>query len=191
MKRKFWFLPVLFLASACGINDLEDRLSKIEGALGTNEPFAVDFSTKDGNNEDVLNKKTYLFKTVGNDEGIWDYGNGNFYIYIERFSDVEWYESGFFGFNYNVNTKTVTDAYAGTYFTDKYGNSRSYRFYQSTTGTTLTVTVNSINTTTGKVDITVTGSTTDASSDNYYTGKPMNLSIKFKGTTRSFVGGAN
>ena len=63
-------LAVVTLASSCGISDLEDRVGKIENALGTNEPFTVKFSTKNYDDVDVADNTTYLFKSGGDSEYI-------------------------------------------------------------------------------------------------------------------------
>lgn len=176
-------IAVVMIVSSCGIGDLEDRVGKIENALGTNEPLTVKFATTNNNNDAIVDNSTYLFKPGGDGEYMGKYTDGDEYVdvYIERFSDVEWYEGAWINFTYNVTTKEITDAEGGTYFTDQFGSDRSYNFYSWASENTTTIKVNSINLETGVVDVSLESSSTAAYQYNAYQGKPMNLEIKFKG----------
>lgn len=181
-------LAVIILVS-CSDDSLENRIDKVEGSLGTNEPLKVDFSTKNSNDIDIINKRSYLFKSGDNDEAIWDNGNGTFYVYVERFGDVEWYEGAWIEFEYNEETKEVTNASAGTYFYNQFGNYESLSFNDNNDANSVQVDVNTFNSETGKISVNVTASSEAAYSGNRYEGKPMNLDMSFRGKLRVFEGG--
>ena len=174
-------LAVVTLASSCGISDLEDRVGKIENALGTNEPFTVKFSTKNYDDVDVVDNTTYLFKSGGDSEYIGINPDGTMSIYIERFSDVEWNEGAWIDFDYDPTTKEITNERAGTYFYNRFEQYMNTRFYSSDTECAITVTVNKIDTSTGLVDVSVEASTTANSGYNYFETKPMTGTFKFRG----------
>ena len=174
-------LIVLIVVSSCGIGGLEDRINVIENALGTNEPFTVKFATKDDNNVDIIDNATYLFKAGGDSEYIGKYTDGTMEIYIERFSDVDWYEGAWIEFTYNSATKAVSEVQSGTYFYNKFDDyvNTSFRYYD--TNCTINLKVNQIDVTTGLVDVSVESSTTAASGYNKYEGKSMTGTFKFRG----------
>jgi hypothetical protein len=178
-------LAVVILAS-CADDDLENRLDKVEGALGTDEPLKTNFSTKDANDVDIINKRSYLFKYTGNDEAIYDYGDGTYYVYIERFSDVEWAEGAWIEFYYNSETNEVTGRAAGTYFYNQFANWESARFDDDYDANTIDIVVNSFSAETGKISVNVTASSEAAYGQNIHEGKPMNMTLSFRGKLRMF-----
>ncbi len=184
--------PVLFIAfavgilSSCGVNDLEDRLDKIENALGTNEPLAIDFKTTNLDDQEIIKKTSYLFKTSGYNEYINDNGDGTFEVYIERFSDVEWYEGAWISFTYDPATKETSDESTRVYFYDKFGNYVNPRFTNGDDGNTFALTVKSINVETGAVNVSVVASTDATAANNEFTAKPMTCNFTFAGTLPVF-----
>src|SRR5689334_15235112 len=96
---------VMGILSSCGINDLEDRLDKVENALGTNEPLTIDFKTTNYDDQEIHEQTSYLFKAKGlYNNYIEDYQDGTYYVYLERFADVAWNEGAWVEFYYNANT---------------------------------------------------------------------------------------
>lgn len=173
-------LAVMIVASSCGINDLEDRVGRIEKTLGTNEPLTVEFATENSNNVAINKNATYYFKPGGDEEYMGIVGT-TVYVEIERFSDVEWYEGAYIYFEYDTETKEISDPEVTTYFNDQFGTYRNYEFYSWSSGATINVKVNSINIETGKIDVSVEASTTANYGYNEYSGKPMTGSFRFKG----------
>jgi hypothetical protein len=185
--NSFIWLFIVMIVSSCGINELEDRLDKVENALGTNEPLSIDFQTKNLEDLDVSKKFSFLFKSKGYNEYLEDNQDGTVDVYIERFSDVDWNEGAWIGFEYDLNTKEISNQEAGVYFYDRFGRWINPRFDPDNAGNTLTLKVNSINIETGSVDVDVTASTDGTASNNEYTGKPMNCTFKFKGKLDVFI----
>jgi hypothetical protein len=189
MKLKFFtfFAFAIVFLSSCGINELEERLDRVENALGTNEPLKIDFQTKNQDDLDVSKKTSFLFKAKGYNEYIEDNQDGTYEIYIERFSDVNWNEGAWIYFEYNLSTKEITDEQAGVYFYDRFGRWINPDFNPESAGNTFTLTVNSINVETGLVDVTATASTIETASNNEYTNKPMNCTFNFRGKLDIFI----
>ncbi len=189
MKIKSFLLAglMIIIASSCGVNDLEERLDKIENALGTNEPFTVNFSTKNSQDLDVIEKETFLFKSKGYNDYMELYSDGTIYVYIERFSDVDWNEGGWIEFTYDPSTEEVTNTRAGMYFYNSFGDWNSRYFSESNyTENTVDLTVKSINFETGAIDVSVSASTTANSNNNLYSGKAMTCTFKFKGKLEAY-----
>lgn len=182
------FLTVALLATltlSCGINDLEERINKVEDALGTNEPMSVDFTTKDDQNRDIILKTEFLFKSKGYNSYMELYPENEIYVEAIRFSDVDWNEGAEVSFTYNTVTKEVDNIDAEIYFYNKYGRWTRVYFGDDYTGHTSNLKVNSVNTDNGEIDIELTVNTTPEG-DNEFTGKAMNLTIKFKGRLDTF-----
>ena len=186
--RSFLFITlVMIIASACGVDELESRLDKVENALGTNEPLTINFATKNNADLDAIEKTSYLFKAVGYYDYIEKYSDTEMYVYVERFSDVDWNEGAWFDFNYDPTTKEVTNARAGVYFYNKFGNWNSRYFSESDyIENTVDITVNSIDFASGSVSVTISASTTANSSNNMYAGKLMTCTFKFKGKIETY-----
>lgn len=188
-------LPVAIMAiaavsfSSCSDDDLDGRLDKLEKSLGANEPLKVDFQTTNGENTPIVNKTSYLFKSLDEDDAIYSYDENEYYVTIERFADVEWYQGAEISFDYNAETKTVTNGRVRTYFYNQFSDWTNPYFYQGATGNNLTIDVLSFDGETGKISVNVTGST-DATAENNYYGKPMSISMRFRGTLRVFEEGA-
>jgi hypothetical protein len=169
------------------INDLEKRLDKVENSLGTNEPIKMEFSTKTGQGEDIIKNTAFLFKSAGYDNFIEDNQDGTFDVYVERFSDVEWYEGAWIDFTYNPTTKEVTNPTMRPYFYDKYGVWINPLFSPNTAGNSITINVKSFDGVSGKIDLTVTASTTADAPNNEYAGKSMSCSLSFKGKLNVYI----
>jgi hypothetical protein len=177
---------VMIVASACGVDDLESRLDKVENALGTNEPLAINFATKNANDMDVVEKTAYLFKAKGYYDYMEKYSDDEIYVYVERFSDVNWNEGAWLEFYYNPLTGEATDAQAGVYFYDQFGNWVNPGFYDGYTGNTVTATVNKLDFASGTVSVSIAASTTDVAENNEFSGKPMTSTFTFKGKIESY-----
>lgn len=178
---------VLGILSSCGINDLEDRLDKVEDALGTNEPLSVDFLTTNLDGADIAKETSYLFKRKGYYEYIEDNQDGTYDVYIERFSDVDMQESAWIYFEYNSATQEVSDESAGVQYYDKSGRWINPGFYDGDAGNTISITVNALNAETGAVNVKVTASTDETATNNEYAGQPMSCTFSFKGKLDVFL----
>jgi hypothetical protein len=188
LKSLFWLSLVVVFFSSCGINELEDRLDKVENALGTNEPLDIDFQTKNLEDLDISKKASFLFKSKGYNEYIEDNQDGTYDVYIERYYDVFGNEGAWIFFEYNLSTKEITNKQARVYFYDRFGRYINPIFSDdAASGNTLTLDVKSINVETGVVDVNVTASTIETSTNNEYSGKPMNCTFSFKGKLDVFI----
>jgi hypothetical protein len=188
MKHKLLlaFVASALVLTACNgdeIDDLKKRVNTLEEITGSNEPIVAKFATTNGDDDAVVKNTAYYFK-AGSDETsyISDYGDGTFYVYVERFSDVEWYNGAWFEFYYDSETGEVYNQSGGMYYDNTMdGQYLNSRFYYYDAETTAEITLNSINTTTGKVNVSFHGTTTAASTNNVYSNKPMTLNLTFKG----------
>ncbi len=182
-------LMAAVIFSSCSDDDLDKRLDKLENTLGTNEPLKVDFATTNYNDVAIAKETSFKFKSLDNDEAIWDLQNGSYYVYIERFSDIDWNQGGWIEFYYNPTSKEVTDAEGGVYFYDQYSYYNSYNFYEDNGGNTVDLEVTSFNAETGKISVNFVASTDASAGNNVYEGKAMTISMKFSGKLRVFKGG--
>jgi hypothetical protein len=124
-----------------------------------------------------------------------DNGDGTYDIYIERFSDVEWYEGAWVAFTYNPTTKAVTNKRGGQYWNDEdpYYNNARYDENYVNTGLTFTITVNSLNPATGDISLNFSASGTAAYTNAVYyyyvpnAGKPVSTTFSFAGKLKVFT----
>jgi hypothetical protein len=187
MKVKFLYLLIAsaLVFSSCNqdeIDELDSRLDKVENTLGTNEPISIKFSTKDYNNADVVKNTAFYFKSTDSETSyLGDNGDGTYWISVERFSDVEWYDGAWFSFQYDPATKEVAYASAGAYFEHSNGNYIDGNFYYWQTGSTITVTVNSFDAATGKINVSIKATSTNDYGYNEYEGRGMSCDFTFKG----------
>jgi hypothetical protein len=191
MKHKLLlaFVAAFALAACNGdeIDELKDRVNTLEEITGSNEPITGTLTTTNDADDDFVKKNTYYFKAGAEDtHGMWDNGDGTYYVYVERFSDVDWNNGAWFQFNYNPETGEVTNPYAGMYheYSERYVN--AYIYPGSYTDNVVTVTVNGFNVASGKINVTVHATTSDASENNPFTGNALTLDLSFKGTLQFF-----
>lgn len=181
-------VPVLFFAmtamiiSSCGINDLEDRLDKLENIVGSNEPLRVEFKTTDNQNREITLKQEYIYQAAGYNSYIQINDENEVDVYVENFKDVDWNEGAWVSFIYNTETKEIIQQASGIYFINKYGNWTQPRFNGDNTGQTVNIKLNSINLEKGEVDFELTATSASESPNNYYSGKAMEATIRYKGT---------
>lgn len=192
-KLKSLFAIVLaigFLAS-CGVDDLENRIEKIEDGLGYSEPIKVKFSTTDNNDKTVKEDGPFILKGAYM-SGVIDYGGGHYYIWVQRFTNLEYNGSGqnaYIDFHYDANTEGVSDAEIELSIYQTSGQWLYPEFYQDGgDDMTFNLEVTNFNAETGAVNVRFSGSTTEDYGGNVYEGKPMTISGSFKGELK-FVEG--
>jgi len=182
------FAVIAAIISSCGINDLEDRLDKVENALGTNEPIRFEFTTTNYDDQEVSKKASYGFKSSGYYTSyLGDNQDDTYYIFIQRLADVTWEEDAWIEFEYNAETKEVTEGAAYLEFRDNSGNRINPTFDPDNTGHTFELKVHSFNGESGSIEVEVIASTDETAGNNEYEGKPMNLNMKFKGKLDVFL----
>lgn len=191
MKHKLLLAFVAaFALMACNgdeIDDLKKRLNKVENIIGSNEPISIRYSTTDGNDADIVKNKSFYFKSTDWETSYaGDNGDGTYYIYIERFSDVDWQDGASFDFYYDSNTGEVEVNQLEAYFEHESGQYQNVNFYSWAGENEMTVTVKSFDPETGKIDITAVATSTSAYEYNEYSGKPMTLNMSFKGKVGVF-----
>jgi len=186
--------PLLTLAafaailSSCGINDLEDRLDKVENALGTDEPIRFNFTTTNYEDAEIAKNASYSFKSSSYYTSyMWDYGDGEYYIFVQRLGDVTWEDDAWIEFNYNTVTKEVSNAAAYLQFRDQSGQRINPTFDPDNAGHTFELKVHSFNGESGKIEVEVIASTDETASNNEYEGKAMSVNMKFKGKLGVFL----
>ncbi|MBO9198710.1 MULTISPECIES: cell division protein ZapB [Niastella] len=174
---------------------LQEKLNGVINSLGSDEPIAATTTFQDntGATRTVIGSYKFKASDYSTQRAIKN-SNGTYYIYIERFSDVEWYEGAWTEFTYNPTTKAVTNASGGQYWSDAdsyYDNAR-YEGSYTGTGLTLNITVDNFNTATGAISMkfaaAATGTYTNAV-DPWYTpnqGKSMSTNFTFAGKLKVF-----
>jgi hypothetical protein len=174
---------------------LQEKLNGVINSLGSDEPITATTTFQDNNGATRTVTGVYKFKSSDySTQRAVKNSNGTYYIYIERFSDVNWYEGAWAEFTYNPTTKAVTDIYGGHYWNDAdpyYDNARYMSSYTGT-GLTLNITVDNFNTTTGdfsmKFAASATGTYTNAV-DYWYSpnkGKSVSTNFAFTGKLKLF-----
>lgn len=177
-------------------SELQEQVNGIESALGSNEPIAVTSTFVDDNNTTRTIKEVYKFKSSGAEtQSLRENGDGTYDIYIERFSDVEWYEGAWVAFTYNPTSKAITNKRGGHYWSDMDSYGDRTRFDEVSyggAGLTITITVNNINLATGEISLSFAASGTGAYTNtihSYYCpnqGQPMSTSFSFTGKLKLF-----
>jgi hypothetical protein len=152
----------------------------IQDAFGA--PAVFSFSTKNNNDETISINDTYRFATEY--DFIEDNGDGtyDFELYNHQFaywSNASVYIEG----TYNPTTNTVENAYLDISFIDQFGDDLNPEISQDNTENTFNFTISNFNFATGRMDISVNGSTSAASGDNYYSNEPMTFSYSVSGGT--------
>ena len=149
---------------------LQNQINGVSSILGSNEPITATTSFLDDNGNSITWTDTYNFKSGNYETQYMEENNdGTYTIYIERFSDVEWYEGAWASFTYNPTTGGITDKRGGQYWDwNRSFNSYAY-YYDNTTGCTINITLSSISTSTGDISLsfTATGNDTYATNTNY------------------------
>ena len=143
---------------------LQNQVNNVNSLLGSNEPMIAITTFKDDNNVDRSVSNTYSFK-AGNysTQYMEDNGDGTYDVYIERFSDVEWHEGASIGFTYDPVTKAITAPYIQHYWDWNISgyNDRAYYNIYSLPLPTMTITINSIDISSGYIDLTAVAQAVD------------------------------
>jgi len=186
LKTFLTVVMVLGLLASCDIDDLENRIEKIEDGLGYDEPIKVNFSTTNYQDEPVTEIGPFMFEGTSNTAGIYDYGDGTYYIWVERFTHLDFdngsVPSAYVDFVYNSTTGEVTEGELDlTFVMDSGWWLYPYFVTEGGSEQTFTIEVNSINLETGSINFSFDGETTDAYSNNVFEGEAMKVSGSFKG----------
>ena len=127
-----------------------------------------------------------------------NYDGASYDVYIERIGDFNWDNGAYIQFNYNPTTKAVKNVSGQHYWAD-YDPYWDYARYKPTSasvpnvGLTVSLTVDSLNMTTGATSIKFAASgngTWTNSSDGYNTpmhGKPVTTNLTFVGKLKLFA----
>jgi hypothetical protein len=182
------FLCLTILASCNDTDDLEDRLDNIEGVLGADSPIKANFETTDFDDAAFTRKATYSIKPSTSYARIYDYGDGHYNIEIYRLGDIDWEEYAAIEFDYDANTKEVSNKFAELYFRNSFGSGREASFYEDDTENMIDIVVKSINLETGSIRVSVVAESTENYSENVFEGQPMNLTLSFSGRLPIYTG---
>ena len=174
-------------------SQLQEQLNGVINALGSDEPISsiTTFEDNDGKTRTVTG--IYKFKSTDySTQKMVKNSDGNYEIYIERFSDVSWNDGAWTSFTYNPTTKAVTDVAGGQYWEDADNYYDNAYYYGTHTGLTKSVTIDSLNTTTGATSLKFSATGTGAytgSVDYWYSpnqGKAVSTNFTFVGKLKSF-----
>lgn len=176
-------------------SNLQEQLNGVINSLGSDEPISATTTFVDNNGSTRTVKGFYKFKAIDyRTQKLVKNNDGTYDIYIERFSDVEWYEGAWVSFTYNPTTKAVSNISGGHYWDDGDSYYDNARYEGNYTGLTMSVTVDSINLTTGDISLKFSASGTAAYTnavDWYYSpnqGKPVATNFAFAGKLKLFDG---
>ncbi len=164
---------------------LQTQINGVASLLGSNEPMTVSTSFKYDNGITRTHSDVYSFKANNYyTQSIVDNGDGTYGIRIERFLDVDWNEAAEIEFTYISSTKAITDASISHYWDWNISGYNSSVAYSSTYSPvpTINITLNSINVSTGEIDLSASASVVDG-----YNGYVPNSGMACS-TTLSFKG---
>ncbi|OQP53512.1 hypothetical protein [Niastella populi] len=173
---------------------LQEQLDGVISSLGSNEPITATTTFEDNNSKSRTVSGMYRFK--GNDQStqkLSNNGDGTYDIYIERFSDVGWNEGAWTEFTYNPTTKEVTNVAGGHYWEDEDSYYDNAYYSGNYTGLTKSITIDSLNVTTGNVSLKFSASGTGAYTNavSYWyspnQGKPVSTEFSFAGKLKLFT----
>jgi len=166
---------------------LRDHAKETQNILGSDEPITATTSYKDDAGADQSYQDKYNFK-AGNysTQYMVEQSNGNYEVYIERFSDVEWYEGAWVSFAYNPTTKEMTQKGGGQYWSNTSRWFNCY-YYEGSTGQEVTINLKSINLTTGEISLDFTGTIAGANTNGNYPNPGVAHTTKFSFTGKLAV----
>lgn len=186
-KVQFMFVvATAALFSSCGINDLEDRLDKVENAIGSNEPMFIDFTTKDAQDRDISLKDEFIYQASGYNSYLQVNSDGTVDVYIENFKDVDWNVGAWASFRYDQQSKEISDINSGSYFYNRFGTWTTPRWRDDYEGQQVSLNLKSIDLQKGFISFEFTGTSTAESVYNEFQGKAMNMLLKYTGTVEVF-----
>lgn len=172
---------------------LQNQQNSISALLGANEPITATTTFVDDNGVTRIITDTYSFKAGNNStQYMTENGDGTFEIYIERFSDVEWYEGAWLQFKLDTSDGSITNQYGGHYWNDQssYGDN-AYFAYNYTPAPIMNITVNSINVATGDISVSFSATADGTYTTNYpwqapNPGLSMTTTFSFSGKLKVF-----
>src|SRR5688572_22879438 len=185
-KTLLTVVMIIAMLASCGIDDLEKRVDKIEDRLGYDEPIKINITTTNYDDEVVTEKGPFMFEGNSNTGGIYDYGDGTYYIWVERFTHLDFdngsVPSALLALNYDATTGEVTFAEITFDFVLDSGVYLE-AFFSNDGGSEVTfdVEVTSFNPETGSINLNFEGTSTDAYSFNAFEGEAMQVTGSFKG----------
>jgi hypothetical protein len=171
------------------VKNLKQEVADLQSAIGSDEPITATTTFTDNNNATRTVSDTYKFKANSyRTQYMEKNSDGTYYVYIERFSDVNWNEGAWVDFDYNPTTKEVTNKEGGQYWEDSspYGGNATY--YDGATGCTTNITVDKFDATTGEISLKFDASaTSDYDGNSPNPGKPMHTTFSFTGKVKLFA----
>ena len=200
MKKSLFILTILMAASSmftsCNkklkddMSDLEKEIANLKGQvndvksiLGSNEPITATTTFVDHNDSTRTITDTYKFKAGNNStQSLKENYDGTYDIYIERFSDVEWYEGAWVEFTYDPQTKTISDQRGGQYWDDEDAYRDYTRFYDED----CSITINSIDLKTGNISLSFSGTSNDSNYGPTANGNDYTTKFNFTGKLKLF-----
>lgn len=145
---------------------LREQAKATQNILGSDEAITATTTYKDASGADKMYKDTYSFKSGNTStQSMTRQQNGQYYVYIERFSDIDWYEGAWLEFMYDPSTKEISQKFGGQYWASPWGYKSTY--YKGTdAGCELNINLKNINITTGEIALDFAGTATAAYTAN-------------------------
>jgi hypothetical protein len=173
---------------------LQEKLDGVASSLGSDEPISATTTFEDDNGKSITVTGIYKFKSSDySTQRMIKNNDGTYEIYIERFSDVSWNDGAWAQFTYNPTSKAVTNVSGGQYWDDADSYYDNAYYTSSYTGATMSVSIDSLNITTGATSLKFTGNATSTytnSAPYYYVpnqGKPVSTNFTFVGKLKLFT----
>ncbi len=162
------------------------NLNATNNTLGFNSPFSMSLTTKNGADSTIVVNKTYKYWTGDDYTSMENNHDGTYNVYLYVTEAAYWDNDAYLYFVYNPTTKVVTNGVVNMDYIDYEYSNKTPTLSQADTEATVTFNVTKFDTSTGVIDVTISGSTTNASASNVYTGKAMTLSFHYVGTLAVF-----
>jgi hypothetical protein len=173
------------------IKDLKDQVNNLNRQLGADEPITATTTYEDKSGATRTVTGTYTFKSPDYySQALIKNSDSSYDVRIERYSSTDGTDAVALRFTYNPATKAVTKISGDHYWTDANSYKDYVEYYGTYAGLTMTVTVESLDLTTGAISVKFSASGTAAYTavvtDNPNPGKPCSSNFSFVGKLKAF-----
>ena len=174
-------------------SELQLKLNGVLSSLGSDEPITATTTFQDNNGATRTVAGVYNYKSSDyNTQYLIKNDDGTYSIYIERFN-MTWNEGAWTGFTYDPAKKQIANIRGGQYWGDydPYENRVIYDGETGTRGLSRSITIDSLNLTTGAISLKFSASATSeyTPAQSWYVpnpGKPVSTTFSFAGKLKLF-----
>ncbi|MBO9635851.1 MAG: hypothetical protein J7578_22285 [Chitinophagaceae bacterium] len=169
---------------------LQQQYDDLSHGLGSDEPITATTTFKDKKGNAISITDTYRFKSANyQTQYMIKQADGTYYIYFERFVDVQWNEGLAMSFIYNPATKEISRQQVFHYWDDnaEYNSFVQYNVAQYSDGLKFDLNLRELDVSTGNISLDVKIEGTEVytkTAPSYYVpvvGSPVSTSFSFTG----------